>query len=74
MAGVAATAETDLDVQRNGASVGAIRFAASAPTAIFIAASEIVLEPGDLLEVIAPASPDATFADIAVTLAGTLVL
>ncbi|GIX11749.1 hypothetical protein [Elioraea sp.] len=74
MAGVAATAETDLDVQRNGASVGTIRFAASAPTAIFIAASEIVLEPGDLLEVIAPASPDATLADIAVTLAGTLVL
>lgn len=74
MAGVAATAETDLDVQRNGTSVGAIRFAASASTAVFIAASETILEPGDLLEVIAPASPDATLADIAITLAGTLVI
>jgi hypothetical protein len=74
MAGVAATAETDLVVQRNGATVGTIRFAASASTATFIAASEIILEPGDLLEVIAPASPDATLADIAITLAGTLVI
>lgn len=73
MAGVAATAETDLDVQHNGASIGTIRFAASASTAVFIAASETILEPGDLLEVIAPASPDATLADIAITLAGTLV-
>src|SRR5690606_2517265 len=73
-AGVAATAQTDLDVRRDAASVGTIRFAASASTAVFIAASETVLEPGDILEVIAPASPDATLADIIVTLAGTLVL
>ncbi|MFN4282370.1 MAG: hypothetical protein ACK4NA_07005 [Alphaproteobacteria bacterium] len=73
-AGAAATAETDLDVQRNGASIGTIRFAASASAAVFIAASETVLEPGDLLEVVAPASPDATLADIAITLAGTLVI
>jgi len=73
-AGVAATAETDLDVQRNGTSIGTIRFAASASAAVFIAASENVLEPGDLLEVIAPGSPDATLADIAITLAGTLVI
>jgi hypothetical protein len=73
-AGVAATAETDLDVQRNGTSIGTIRFAASASIAVFIAVSETALEPGDLLEVIAPASPDATLADIAITLAGTLVI
>jgi len=73
-AGVAATAETDLDVQRNGTSIGTIRFAASASIAVFIAVSETALEPGDLLKVIAPASPDATLADIAITLAGTLVI
>lgn len=73
-AGVAATAQTDLDVRRDAASVGTIRFAASASTAVFIAASETVLEPGALLEVIAPANPDATLADIAITLAGTLVI
>ena len=71
-AGVAATAETDLDVQRNGTSIGTIRFAASASTSVFIAASETVLEPGDLLEVIAPVSPDATLADIAIALTGTV--
>jgi len=71
---VAATAETDLNVQHNGTSIGTIRFAASASTAVFIAESETVLDPGDLLEVIAPGSPDATLADIAITLAGTLVI
>jgi len=71
-AGVAATAERDLHVQRNGTSIGTIRFAASASTSVFIAASETVLEPGDLLEVIAPVSPDATLADIAIALTGTV--
>ena len=54
IAGEAATAQTDLDVLHDGTSVGAIRFAASASAAALIAASEIILEPGDLLEVIAP--------------------
>jgi len=70
---VAATAQTDLDVRHNGTSVGTIRFAASESRAAFIAASEIILEPGDLLEVTAPASSDATLADLAITLAGSLV-
>jgi hypothetical protein len=45
-AGVAATAQTDLDVHHDGASVGTIRFAASDPVAAFFAASETILEPG----------------------------
>ena len=49
IAGVAATAQTDLDVRHNGTSIGTIRFAASESTAAFIAASETILEPGDLL-------------------------
>ena len=73
IAGVAAIAQTDFDVRHDGASVGTIRFAASESIAAFIAASETILEPGDLFEVIAPASPDATFADLAITLAGALV-
>lgn len=66
----AATAQTDFDVQKNGSSVGTIRFAASATSATFIAASAITLAVGDRLGVVAPSSVDATLADISVTLKG----
>ena len=72
-AGTAATAETDFDIRRNGTSIATMRFAAAADTATFIAASETVLEPGDVLSVVAPATPDATLADVGLTIAGTLV-
>ena len=70
-AGVAATAETDFDIRRNGASFATMRFAAAADTAAFIAVAETVLEPGDVLSVVAPATPDAALADVGFTLAGT---
>lgn len=73
-AGTAATADADFDVRRNGASIGTIRFAAGSDTATFIAASAVTLQPTDLLMVVASASPDATLADVTVTLAGSLVL
>lgn len=71
-AGTAATNQTDFDLRRNGVSFGTMRFAASAATAIFVAASETILDPGDVLSVVAPASPDATLADVGFTLAGAL--
>jgi hypothetical protein len=70
-AGAAATAQTDFDIQLNGASVGIMRFAAAGTSATFIAASQQTYNAGDLLTVIAPASPDATLADISLVLAGT---
>jgi hypothetical protein len=73
-AGIAATAQTDFDVQRNGTSIGTVRFPAGSATATFIAASAVTCEPGDRLTVVAPATPDATLANIAVTLAGALVV
>jgi hypothetical protein len=73
-AGIAATAQTDFDVQRNGLSIGTVRFPAGSATATFIAASAVTCEPGDRLTVVAPATPDATLANIAVTLAGALVV
>ena len=72
VAKTAATAQTDFDIKKNGASVGTMRFAASATTATFIMASETSLVAGDELEIIAPATPDATLADLAWTLRGTV--
>lgn len=67
----AAAAQTDFDVQKNGSSVGTMRFAASATTATFIAASPISLAAGDRLKLITPASQDATLAGLSWTIAGT---
>lgn len=67
----AATAQTDFDVQKNGVSVGTIRFAASASSASFIAASAFSLAAGDVLSIIAPAVADTTLADIGFVLTGT---
>lgn len=74
VASLAATAQTDFDIRRNGTSFATMRFAAVGTTASFIAASETVLEPGDILSIVAPTTPDATLADIGVTLAGALVV
>lgn len=70
-ASVAATAQTDFDVQLNGGSVGTIRFAAAGTSATFIAASPIVTAAGDLISIIAPATPDATLANVGFVLTGT---
>lgn len=74
----AATAQTDFDVRKNattsanGTSVGTIRFAASGTVPTFIAASGFTLTGGsDWLTVWGPATPDATLANIGVTLYAT---
>ena len=71
---VAATAQTDFDIRVDGVSTATMRFAAAATSATFIAASETVLEPGQVFSVVAPSTPDATLAGIGFTLAGSLVL
>ena len=68
---VAATSTTDFDVRKNGASVGTVRFASASTTATFIAASLIVLAAGDVISIYAPATADATLANIGIVLAGT---
>ena len=70
----AATASADFDIRVDGVSSATMRFAAAATSATFIAASETVLEPGQVLSVVAPSTPDATLAGIGFTLAGSLVL
>jgi hypothetical protein len=71
VAAVAATAQTDFDLQKNAVSFGTMRFAAAGTTASFIAASSTSFAAGDILTVVSPASPDATLASIGFSLAGT---
>lgn len=71
VAEVAATAQTDFDIQKNGSSIGTMRFAASGTVPSFIFSSAVSFAAGDRLKVIAPATPDATLADIAFSLLGT---
>lgn len=71
---VTATAATDFDIRRSETSFATMRFTAAGDSASFLAASETVLEPGDVLTVVAPATPDATLAELGFALAGTLVL
>lgn len=74
----AATAQTDFDVRKNattaanGTSVGTVRFAAAGTVPTFIAASGFTLTGGtDWLTLWAPATPDATLADIGISLYAT---
>jgi len=69
--GVAATAQTDFDIQIDGVSFGTMRFAIAGTVATFIAASAQAFAVGEVLKVIAPAVPDATAADLGFILAGT---
>ena len=67
---VAAAAQTDYDLKKNGTSFGTMRFAASATTCTFVGVSATSFAAADVLTVIAPASPDADLADMGWTLAG----
>ncbi|MBA3588310.1 hypothetical protein [Methylibium sp.] len=72
-ASAAATASTAFDVQKNGVSVGTATFAAAATTATFVTAAGAVVSllAGDVLSIIAPATPDTTLANAGFVLAGT---
>jgi hypothetical protein len=69
-AGTAATAQTDFDLKKNGSSIGTVRFAAAGTTATYVSISASSWAAGDILTLVAPASPDATIADIWGTLVG----
>ena len=72
VARVAATAQTDFDIQRNGVSIGTIRWAAAATTATFIFAANVQFNADDTLEIIAPTPADSTLEDLQITLVGRL--
>jgi hypothetical protein len=69
---VAPTAETVFSIQKNGVQVGTMTFAAAATVATFSMASNLVIDASaDVLTIVAPATPDATLADLGVTLKGS---
>jgi len=70
-AGVAATATTTYNIRKNGANVGTMVFGGGATTATFTMASATTFMAGDILTLVAPASPDATLANLAWTLVGS---
>jgi|GEM_PF-6618267 len=72
-AAVAATASATFNIQKNGSTVGSFTFAAAGTTATFTMASATSWAAGDLLTIIAPASQDATLAQIGATLLATLL-
>ncbi len=72
VAGVAATAITTFDLQRNGASIGSIQWAAAATTATFTLAANENFSAGDVLSIVGPTPADGTLEDISITLVGNL--
>lgn len=68
VAGAAPTGTAALSVNKNGTPFGTITFSGSTVTFSAPATSFAI---GDLLEIIAPASADATLAKLAITLFGT---
>ena len=70
--GTAATGSTIFTLKKNGTQIGTMTFAASGSTATFSFASAVSVAIGDIIDMVAPATQDATLSDISVTLVATL--
>jgi len=65
------TGAVSFNIEKNGSNIGSIDFAAATAVATFTFTGDVSFAAGDRLEVIAPATADATLAAISMTLAGT---
>lgn len=70
-ASTASTGTATFTINKNGSSIGSVAFAASS-TGSFTFSSSQTFAAGDMLQIIAPGSQDATLANIGITLKGTL--
>jgi hypothetical protein len=71
-AGTAATASTTFTIKKNGTAIGTIVFGASATVPTFSFTAAVTFLAGDVLSIVAPATPDATLANIALVLLGSI--
>lgn len=67
---LSATAATDIDIKKNGTSIGTIHFAIGGTVATFVFAAKVSFAAGDIIKLVAPASADATLGDIVFNLTG----
>jgi hypothetical protein len=70
VAGIAATASATYTVRKNTVQFGTLNFAAGATVATFTGTAT-VFNPADILAIVAPASPDATLANVAFALSAS---
>jgi hypothetical protein len=70
-AGVPAATTATYHISKNGTTVGTMVFAAGATTATFAMGSATAYLAADILTVVAPASPDATLANLAWNFVGS---
>lgn len=69
-AGVATTVAAQFSIVKNGTAIGNITFAAGSSSGTFSFAADVNFSHNDILTITAPASRDATLADISITLSG----
>lgn len=69
-AGTAPTGAVVFTVAKNGASIGTLNFAANTNNGIFTVAGTPNFIVGDVISIVAPATQDATLANLSVTLNG----
>lgn len=69
-AGTAATGSTTFTFKKNGTAFATVNFAASSASGTYTQASDAAFAAGDLLEILGPATADATLADFGLNLAG----
>ncbi len=71
-AGVAATASTVFSILVDEVQVGTVTFALGATTGTFAMATDLAVLTGQQLDLLCPATADATLEDIKITLRGTI--
>ena len=70
--GVNPTGSTTFSIQQNGTPVATLKFATDGSSA-FTSSVGAFFNPGDVLTIIGPASPDLTLTNVGITLSGAVV-
>jgi len=67
---VAATGSTTFSLEKNGVQFATCNFGVGSSTGTFTMGSDTTFNAGDILKIIAPASPDATLSGISINITG----